>query len=159
MTLLLTLAHVYFNGMSSQHGNTLAGISTVAKNEAKHSARDVVRAKEARKFQASMGLSLKGLLNEINNVTIRNNHITCRAARVAESIYGPCIDNLAGKTTYRTGEPALTEIEDVPTSIIDRYTDTIFKIDVFFIKCCKGTTLFRLGIIQRRKSSVGKTFD
>ena len=124
---------LYFNDMSVHHGNTLAGIPTIAKNEEKYSARDVVRAKEARKFQASMGLSLQGLLNEIDNGTIRNNPITRRAARIAESIYGPCVDNLMGKTTYRKGAPALTEIEDVPTSIIERYRDVILEMDVFYV--------------------------
>ena len=124
---------LYFNDMSTQHGNTLAGISTVAKNEAKYSARDVARAKEARKFQATMGFSLKGLLNEIDNGTIRNNPITRRAARIAESIYGPCVANLMGKTTYRIGAPALTEIQDVPTSIIERYKDVILEMDVLFV--------------------------
>ena len=125
---------LYYNDMSiTQHGNTLAEISTVAKNETAYSARDVLRAKEARKFQASMGLSLQGLLNEIDNGTIRNNPITRRAARVAESIYGPCVDNLVGKTPYRKGEQALTEIEDVPASIIERYKDVILEMDVFYV--------------------------
>ena len=62
---------LYYNDMSDvHHATTLAGISTIAKNEAKFSTRETTRAKEARKFQELAGLSLQGLLNKINNRTI-----------------------------------------------------------------------------------------
>ena len=59
---------LYYNDMSDvHHAITLARISTVTKNEAKFSTREITRAKEARKFQELAGISLQGLLNEIDN--------------------------------------------------------------------------------------------
>jgi len=47
---------LYYNNMSViDHATTLAGISTVAKNEAKFSSREITRAKEARQFQELAG--------------------------------------------------------------------------------------------------------
>ena len=47
---------LYYNNMSViDHATTLAGISIVAKNEAKFSSREITRAKEARQFQELAG--------------------------------------------------------------------------------------------------------
>jgi len=70
---------LYCNDMSViNHATTLARISTVAKNEAEFSNHEITRVKEARKFQEIAGLSLEGLLNDIDNGNIQNNPITRR---------------------------------------------------------------------------------
>ena len=124
---------LFYRDMSEQAGTTLMGVATVKRNESKFTNRDVLRAKQARKFQDLMGLSLQGLLNEIDCGTVRNNPITRRAARMAESIYGPSVSNLMGKTTYKKAAPAISEIEQVPRSILEHYEQVFLEADVFFI--------------------------
>ena len=54
---------LFYRDMSEHHSHTLLAVSTVKTNEEKFTNRDVVRAKQARRFQDHMGLSLQGLLD------------------------------------------------------------------------------------------------
>ena len=127
---------LFYRDMSTQeygHTHTTLAVATVKDNESKFTNRDVSRAKQARRFQDNMGLSLQALLDEIDSGTIRNNPITRRSARIAESIYGPSVVNLIGKTTHRKTEVPITEIEQVPRSILEHYKQVFLEADVFFI--------------------------
>ena len=66
----------YRNTKSDVHAHTLVNI--VTSNGSNFIARDIIRAKEARKLQQLMGLSLNGLMEEIYPGG-RQMHIHCNA--------------------------------------------------------------------------------
>ena len=124
---------LFYRDMSEHHSHTLLAVSTIKTNEAKFTNRDVVRAKQASRFQYHMGLSLQGLLDKIDSGNIRNNPVTRRSARIAESIYGPSTANLTGKTTHRKTDPAIVEIEQVPQYVSKHYKQVFLEADVLFV--------------------------
>ena len=104
-------------------------VSTVSKIESRYTKREIKEARIARDFQrrlASPPDTKSTEIRALNEGTIQNTTVTAEHVRRATSIYGPTLESIYGRTTWKEGIP-------IPTNIHHRVTDMqTMYIDIFF---------------------------
>ena len=112
----------------------LAMVNTVAGNEEGYTKRQLKEAKAARELQAIVGspstADLKAMLNsnQIANCPVTSEHVDR-----AETIYGPSIANLKGKTVRKKPESVVSDYVAVPKEIVEANKDVAIAADIFFV--------------------------
>ena len=116
----------------SNHQITL--VNTVKETEEGFSKRQIEQAKAAREFQAVVGNpSTHDLKAIISSNQIANCPITVDDIDRAETIYGPSVQILKGKTTRRTPERVVSDYVNVPLKVLSANKNVSLSGDIFFI--------------------------
>ena len=109
-------------------------VNTVEDNKGKFSQRDITRAQEARDLMIKIGRpSLQQFLHILDNNQLPNCPVTRRDALIAQSIFGPDLGSLKGKTVYRPPEPVQLPQNDLPVDIMNQYKDVTLCGDIMFV--------------------------
>ena len=99
-------------------------MQTVNEDESGFSARQIYDAKRARGLYSKVGFpSNKDFKSLIKNNMILNCPVTVNDLDRANTIYGPSIATLKGKTNRTKSKPVVTDYVDVPPVIIDSNKD------------------------------------
>jgi hypothetical protein len=97
----------------------------------KFSAFDVSKAKVARTLQKRIGRpSVKDFIRYVENNMIPNCPVTSQDIRNAETIWGPDLGCLKGKTVWQQPKTVQTQSYTIPASIMQQYKDVILSADV-----------------------------
>jgi len=109
-------------------------VSTVAENKSKYSHEDYLRAETARKVQQLIGRpSTRELIAYVENGSLPNCPVNREDILRAESIFGPDLGSLQGKTV-RKRSPKVGEIrQTLPPSILSQYKNVTLYVDVAFV--------------------------
>ena len=123
---------LYFLDTAGVDGFTL--ITTVAETKSKFSNRDYLRAVAARKLLCKIGRpSFQTFLRIIDRNQLPNCPITRRDAINAQTIFGPDLGSLKGKTVRRSGVPAQPILNDLPLDLMSNYRDVTLVCDIMFV--------------------------
>ena len=113
-------------------------VASVEENLTKYTQRDINKAKDARKFQVIFNnISTPKLLNIVDTNQVRGLSITREDVKRAETIYGPNVYALKGKTTNRKVDHVVVPITRIPKEILKDYKNITLCIDVMFINGIK----------------------
>ena len=139
----------YMDSSNLAHGSFLTTVST---NERGYSPREVSRAKLARNIQARIGRpSTRDFIKIVEGNMLPNTPINAKDIRRAETIYGPDLGSLKGKTTRRKAPVVDTEIL-VPPSIKDEHKDITLAMDVMHVNgipfLLATTRKIRFGMVE-----------
>jgi Reverse transcriptase (RNA-dependent DNA polymerase)/Zinc knuckle len=123
---------LYFLDAAIKTGNVL--VNTVKENAANYSKAEIERATLARKVQARIGRpNTRQFLEIISSNFIPNCPISKQDIINAETIFGPDVGSLKGKTV-RTPPLKVTPITiDVPSEIINRYGRLTIAADLMYV--------------------------
>ena len=106
-------------------------ITTVDDNKLKFSGQDVAKADQARTLQQRVGRpSTADLIGYIHDKLIKNCPVTTQDVRNAETIYGPDLGCLKGKTVRTKPPPIRVQHNEIPPSIMDHYKNVTLSVDI-----------------------------
>ncbi|OEU19808.1 hypothetical protein FRACYDRAFT_235871 [Fragilariopsis cylindrus CCMP1102] len=109
--------------------------TSVKKQMAKFSRKDVKRAELARRLHNSTGpMSLNEYISAVSTGQIHNCPVTPTDIKVAEIIYGPSEMCLRGKTTRKTTKNVRMEPIQIPISISEKYKNVTLAVDIMFVR-------------------------
>ena len=124
-------------GRSSKAG-VFNQVASVEENLTKYTQRDINKAIDARKFQVMFNnISTPKLLNIVDTNQVRGLPITREDVKRAETIYGPNVFALKGKTTNRKVDHVVAPITRIPKEILKDYKNITLCIDVMFVNGIK----------------------
>ena len=125
---------LFYLDTTAQNEESNVFLTTVNDNKAKFTNRDVKSAKLARSIQDRIGRpSLRAYIDIIKNNLLPNIPISVKDVLNAETIFGPNLGSIKGKTTRRKPNTVkLTEI-DIPYDIKELYSDVELSGDIMFI--------------------------
>jgi hypothetical protein len=97
-------------------------VNTVEENKAKYLHRDFLRAKNARDLMIKIGCpSLQQFLHILDHNQLPNCPVTRHDAIIAESIFGPDVGSLKGKTVHCPPQPVQIPLNNLPVDIMAQY--------------------------------------
>ena len=112
----------------------LSLVSTVSKQAEGFSKLQVLQAKKARDFQAAVGHpSTKDLKAIVQNNQIANCPVSPADIDRAETIYGPSVPILKGKTTRQAPHRVVSDYVAVPPEILSANKNVTLSGDIFFV--------------------------
>jgi Reverse transcriptase (RNA-dependent DNA polymerase) len=112
----------------------MALVNTVKDAEEGFSKRQIAQAKIAREFQAVVGNpSTHDLKAIVSSNQIANCPINVDDIDRAETIYGPSVPILKGKTTRRSPDRVVSDYITIPKKVIDSNKNVDLSGDIFFI--------------------------
>ena len=115
-------------------GHHMSMVNTVKEAEEGFSKRQVAQAKLAREFQAIVGNpSTHDLKAIVSSNQLANCPITVDDIERAETIYGPSVPILKGKTTRRSPDRVVSDYINIPTKVIEANKNVDLSGDIFFI--------------------------
>ena len=121
---------LYYFDTADRHEDTVL-VTTVADNMSKFSAYDVSKAKIARTLQKRIGRpSVKDYIRYVDSNMIPNCPITSQDIRNAETIWGPDLGCLKGKTVWRQPKPVQAQSHTIPASVMQQYKNVTLSADV-----------------------------
>jgi hypothetical protein len=109
------------NGLHVQESSKLEVnmLQPVDENKKFYTKRQIAEAKTARDFYAKMGTpSIKDYKLMMNSNMLRNCPITTESIDWAETIFGPDIGCLKGKTTRKKAEPVVSDYVTIPPELM-----------------------------------------
>jgi hypothetical protein len=130
MMLLQTMQqeHVANMGVGVMHVQTVCG------NYERHTKRDVLQAKEARRAQAMIGNPSKGDFESmVRGNLIKNCPIMTINITNARTIFGPDLASIRGKTVGQTPLPVVADYVAVPFSLVEQNKVVTMAAGVFFV--------------------------
>ena len=109
-------------------------VQTVEENKTFYSKRQVDRAKRARELLHALGCpSIADFKKAIKMNAIKDCPVTVEDIDIAESIYGPDVATLRGKTTRSRPTPVVSDIISIPTELIAAQHNVELCIDTLFV--------------------------
>lgn len=106
-------------------------MNTVENNLSKFSAYDVSKAKLARALQRRIGRpSVRDFIHYVDSNMIPNCPITTQDIQNAETIWGPELGCLKGKTVWRQPDAVRTRSYSIPASVMQQYQNITLSVDV-----------------------------
>ena len=109
-------------------------MQTVNKNESGYSTRQIFDAKRACELYSKVGFpSNKDFNSLIKNNMILNCPVTSNDVDRANTIYGPSITTLKGKSTRTKSKPVVTDYVDVPPAVLDSNKDITLSDKIILI--------------------------
>ena len=109
-------------------------VQTVNKNESGYSACHISDAKQARELYYKVSFpSNKDFKSPIKNNVIINCPVTANDVDIDNTIYGPIIENLKGKTARTKPNPVVTNYVDVPPAVLDSNKYITLSANILFI--------------------------
>jgi len=109
-------------------------VNTVLGNSEGYSKRQIAQAKQARDLQAVLGNpSTKDLKTLVQSNQLANCPVTIDDIERAETIYGPSIATLKGKTTRRTPERVVSDYINIPHKVLQANKHLELSGDIFFV--------------------------
>ena len=115
-------------------GHQMSLVNTVKEAEEGYTKRQISQAKLAREFQAIVGNPSTNDLKAIVSANqIANCPITVDDIDRAETIYGPSVPILKGKTTRRSPDRVVSDYLNIPKKVIEANKNVDLSGDIFFI--------------------------
>jgi len=109
-------------------------VTTVKKNREGFTKRQVEEATQARKTYRMLGCpSLENFKNMIRMNALKNCPVTVEAINNAETLFGPDIGTLKGKTTRRRADIVRSDEIAVPPELLEQSEDLILYIDIMYV--------------------------
>ena len=109
-------------------------LETVEENSAFYTNRQIARAKAARSLYHALGTPTVGDYKAIIRMNaIKNCPITMEDIDIAETIYGPDIGSIKGKTVRNKPKPVVNDYIHIPKELITKHQDITLCIDTMFI--------------------------
>jgi hypothetical protein len=75
---------------------------------------------------------------------IKNNPVTLEDIKITESIFGPDIGNLKGKTTRGKPSPVVSDYIEIPPELIQAQQDVVLCMDTMYINGNNNITTYHL---------------
>lgn len=109
-------------------------VSTVAGNMEGFTRREVAKAHEARRLQAMLGNpSARDYEGMVREKLITNCPVTVTDVKNAQTIFGPDLAGLRGKTVRRRPEHVRTDYVEIPKDFLSAYRNVTLTVDVMFV--------------------------
>jgi hypothetical protein len=122
---------LYYHNPREHH---MSLVNTVKQAEEGFTKRQIAQAKLAREFQGTVGNpSTNDLKAIISSNQIANCPITVSDVDRAETIYGPSLPILKGKTVRRTPERVVSDYISIPLKVIESNKNVDLSGDIFFV--------------------------
>ena len=119
---------------TNEHETGTVLVNTVNDNMSNFSNIDYSRAVLARQVQKTIGRpSTKTFIGIVENNLLANCPITRRDVEIAERIFGPEVRSLKGKTVRRGGQRVITDMVDIPATILTHYKNVTLAGHIMFI--------------------------
>jgi hypothetical protein len=126
-------------GRKSVHNDQLVCVATVEDNSRRMTVREIQQAKAARHLQEQLGYPTTAMAIRMLNAGIINCPVTVHDMHLADSLFGPSIPGIKGRTTQHKSLPAPAAITPAVVQV-----EQILSVDIMFIK----TIPFLLGIVM-----------
>jgi hypothetical protein len=112
-------------------------ISTVAENRKGYTLRQFERSKEARKLYHIVGTPAMNNFKPLLQMNvIQNFPVTVEDVNISESIFGPDMSSLKGKSTRRKPKPVRSDLIEIPKEIITMHHDIDLYMDAMDVNEC-----------------------
>ena len=109
-------------------------LETVEDNSRHYTARQLSRAKAARALYHALGTpTINDYKAIIRMNAIKNCPITMEDIDIAETVYGPDIGSIKGKTVRHKPAPVVKDFINIPKELITKHQDITLCIDIMFI--------------------------
>jgi hypothetical protein len=124
----------YLDAKAASENEGTVLVNTVAGNSTKYTSSDYKQATLARKLQNIIGRpSARTFLNIVEKNLLKDCPVVRADVLAAEDIFGPNLGALKGKTVRHSGNRVRPEYEQIPSEIMERYTDVTLCIDIMFV--------------------------